>query len=257
MTKECRPDLVFIILSIRADKSIAHKVWQTEMGTTYSLLSSVNIIIKGTIFFNIYITFSVCTTTSSTSGSATTVLLKQNSRGIFEEDRSFISGRHAGLHPCKKWKSLKGTFQNCRNESPGISALLPVLAQQKGVVFVYSPVGSGNLSSLPAQSPGFSGRNEEQEVRVWTQTDWRKQFLSACCNPLCANMQNWRIISSSWYVFEEHYDWTQWSLEVHEMCLWDQPFQSCGAFTCLSLNLTAKVKKVTRIDADATVAAWV
>lgn len=124
MTKKCRPDLVFIILSIRADKSIAHKVWQTEMGTAYSLLSSMNIIIKGIIFFNIYITFSVCSTTSSTSGSATAVLLKENSRGIFEEDRSFISGRHAELHPRKKWKSLKGTFQNCGNESPGISALL-------------------------------------------------------------------------------------------------------------------------------------
>lgn len=198
MTKECRPDLVFIILSIRADKSIAHKVWQTEMGTTYSLLSSMNIIIKGIIFFNIYITFSVCSTTSSTSGSATAVLLKRNSRGIFEEDRSFISGRHAKLHPCKKWKSLKGTFQNCRNESPGISVLRPVLAEQKGVGFVYFPVDSGNLSPLPAQLPGFSGRNEEEEVGVWTQTGWRKQFLSARSNPLSANMQKRRITSSSW-----------------------------------------------------------
>lgn len=136
------------------------------MGTTYSLLSNMNIIIKGIIFFNIYITFSVCSTTSSTSGSATAVLLKQNSWGIFEEDRSFLSGRHAGLHPCKKCKSLKGTSQNCGNESPGLSDLLPVLAEKKGVGFVYSPVDSGNLSSVLAQSPGFSGRNEEREVRV-------------------------------------------------------------------------------------------
>lgn len=135
------------------------------MGTTYSLLSNMNIIIKGIIFFNIYITFSVCSTTS-TSGSATAVLLKQNSWGIFEEDRSFLSGRHAGLHPCKKCKSLKGTSQNCGNESPGLSDLLPVLAEKKGVGFVYSPVDSGNLSSVLAQSPGFSGRNEEREVRV-------------------------------------------------------------------------------------------
>lgn len=198
MSKECRLDLGFIILSIWADKSIAYKAWQTEMGTTYSLLSSMNIMIKGIIVFNIYITFSVCSTTSSTSVSATTVLLKWNSRGILEEDRSFISGRHAGLHPCKKWKSLKGTFQNCRNESPGISALLPVLAEQNGVVSVYSPVGSGNLLPLRRLSPGFSGRNEQQEVGVWTQASRRNQFLSTRCNPLHANLQNRRIISSSW-----------------------------------------------------------
>lgn len=72
------------------------------MGTTCSLLSSMNIIIKGIIFFNIYITFYVCSTTSSTSGSATVVLLKQNSWGILEKDRSFISGMTAGLCPCKK-----------------------------------------------------------------------------------------------------------------------------------------------------------
>lgn len=82
MSKECRLDLGFIILSIWADKSIAYKVWQTEMGTTYSLLSSMNIIIKGIIVFNIYITFSVCSTTSSTSSRATTLLLKRNSRGM-------------------------------------------------------------------------------------------------------------------------------------------------------------------------------
>lgn len=169
-----------------------------------------NIIVNGITFFNIYKTFSVCSTTSSASGSATAVLLKRNSLGIFEEDRSFISGRRAGLHTCKKWKSWKGTFQSCGNEGPGSSALLPVLAEQNGVAFVYSPVDSGNLSFLPTQSPGFSERNEEQEVRVWTQTDWRKtQFLSAHCNPLCPSMQNWKIISSSWYVFGENYNWIQ------------------------------------------------
>jgi len=61
---------------------------------------------------------------------------------------------------------LKGTLQNCGNESLGISALLPGLAEQMGFVFVYSPVDSGNLSSLPAQPPGFGGRKEDQEVRV-------------------------------------------------------------------------------------------
>lgn len=104
------------------------------MGTAYLVLSSMNIIIYSILFFNIFITFPVCSITSSTSSSVATVLLKQNSWGMFEEDRSFISGRHAGLHPCKKLKTLKGTSQNCRVESPGISALLPVWAKQKGLV---------------------------------------------------------------------------------------------------------------------------
>lgn len=88
------------------------------MGTTCSLLSSMNIIIKGIIFFNIYITFYVCSTTSSTSGSATVVLLKQNSWGILEKDRSFISGMTAGLCPCKKWKSLKRNFAKLQEWEP-------------------------------------------------------------------------------------------------------------------------------------------
>lgn len=173
-----------------------------------------NIIVNGITFFYIYITFSVCSTTSSTSGSATAVLLKQNSLGIFGEDRSFTSGRHAGLHTCKKWKRWKGTSQSCGNESPGTSALLPELAEQNGLAFVYSPVDSGNLSSLPAQSPGFGERSEEQEVRVWPQTGWRKQFLSAHCNPLCPSVQNWRIISSSRYIFGDNHNWIQYVRRV-------------------------------------------